>query len=78
MVSESRRRAIRRQYRNWRNDIEKSQLEVQALARLDAGRYWKIENGIIFPTEKERAALARVLKVSESDLPTEELVEVRA
>lgn len=71
MVSESKRAAIRRQYRGLRNDVDKTQLEVEALARLDAGRYWKIENGIVFPTDEERARLARVLKVDESVLPSE-------
>lgn len=77
MVGEGRRAEIRRRYRAFRVAVDKTQLEVEALARLDTGRYWKIENGIIFPTEDERDRLARVFKVSESDLPLEQ-VEARA
>ncbi len=73
MVSESRRAGIRRHYRMLRAAVEKTQLQVESLARLDAGRYWKIENGVVFPTDAERKAIARVLKVAESDIPTEVL-----
>ena len=72
MVGESRRAAIRKAYRLLRTASDKTQLEVEALARLDAGRYWKIENGITFPTDDERRALARVLRCDESELPTED------
>lgn len=58
--------------------VDKTQLEAEALARLDAGRYWKIENGIIFPTDDERRTLARLFKVNESDLPAEQQIEARA
>lgn len=73
MVSESRRAAIRRFYRGRRNDVDKTQMQVESLARLDAGKFWKIENGFVFPTDEERTRLARVLKVDESDLPAQHL-----
>lgn len=69
MVSVSKRAEIRRGYRLLRTAVDKTQLEVEALARLDAGRYWKIENGIVFPTNDEATALARVLRVDISRLP---------
>lgn len=72
MVGEARRAAIRRRYRQLRAATDKTQLEVEALARLDAGRYWKIENGIVFPTTEERMRLARVLRVTEAELPAPE------
>ena len=52
--------------------VEKTQLQVEALARLDVGRYWKIENGIIFPTDEERVRLARVLRVPDADIPSQD------
>jgi transcriptional regulator with XRE-family HTH domain len=70
MVGQTRRAAIRKQYRLLRLAAEKTQLEVEALARLDAGKFWKIENGLVFPTPEERERLARVLKVPETDLPS--------
>lgn len=73
MASEARRAAIRRSYRMLRLAVDKTQIEVETSARLDAGRYWKIENALVFPTPEERKALARVLKVNEADLPTEHL-----
>lgn len=79
MLSETKRAVIRRTYRGLRNNIDKTQLEVEALARLDTGRYWKIENGLIFPTDAERARLARVFKVEDSALPSDAtLAEAKA
>lgn len=72
MVSEARRAAIRRQYRLWRASAEKTQLQVESLARLDAGKFWKIENGVYFPTDEERTRIARVLQISPTDIPTSE------
>lgn len=69
MVGQSKRAEIRRTYRMWRVAAEKTQDQVTALARLDVGRYWKIENGQVFPTDDERKAIARVLRVSPDDLP---------
>lgn len=70
MVGQARRAAIRKQYRLLRLAAEKTQLEIEALARLDVGRYWKIENAIVFPTPEERNRLARVLKIAETNLPS--------
>lgn len=69
MVSKVKRMEIRKQYRLWRLAADKTQLEVEALARLDAGRYWKIENGVVEPTADERKAIARVLRVEPNALP---------
>jgi transcriptional regulator with XRE-family HTH domain len=70
MVSVNKRAAIRRSYRLLRIKADKTQLEVETLARLDSGRYWKIENGVVMPKPEEAEALARVLRVDVSDLPT--------
>jgi len=77
-MAETRRVAIRKQYRLLRANVEKTQLQVETQARLDAGRYWKIENGFVFPSENERKALARVLRCSDADLPSELDVEAKA
>jgi transcriptional regulator with XRE-family HTH domain len=69
MVSESQRAVIRRSYRMLRLAVEKTQIEVEALAGLDAGRFWKIENGYVIPTDEEIKNLAKVLKVAKSKLP---------
>lgn len=71
MVEETRRAQIRRLYRAWRVAIDKTQLEVEALAGIYTGRYWKIENGLCFPTESERVRLASVFQISEPDIPAE-------
>lgn len=69
-IGEARRQAIRRRYRVLRANVGKTQLQVEAQARLDKGRYWKIENGHDYATSDERRALARVLKVSIDQLPS--------
>lgn len=69
MVGKSKRLEIRTQYRMLRVAADKTQLEVEALAHLDVGRYWKIENGMVEPTDDERKAIARVLRVEPSALP---------
>jgi transcriptional regulator with XRE-family HTH domain len=71
MVGRTKREDIRRRYRALRNDVGKTQIEVEHLARLDAGRFWKIENGVVWPTPDERKSIARVLRVEPSDLPAE-------
>lgn len=53
-------------------------MQVESMARLDAGRFWKIENGFVWPTDEERRAIARVLKVSESELPSERVEALSA
>ena len=75
MMSETRRAAIRRTYRMLRLAADKTQLQVETWARLDSGRYWKIENGVVFPSLYERKAIARVLKVNEAELPSEQVME---
>lgn len=77
MVSETRRAAIRRFYKSARIAVDRTQIEVETLARLNAGQFWKIENGFTFPDEKERERLARVLKVNEADIPSDQ-VEAKA
>lgn len=72
VVNEKRRAEIRRFYRLARLVVERTQIEVESLARLDAGKFWKIENGLYFPDEKERPRIAKVLKVNEADLPSAE------
>jgi transcriptional regulator with XRE-family HTH domain len=74
MVGKATRDQIKKQYRIWRIAANKTQLDVQELARLDVGRYWKIENGVTAPTAYERQAIARVLKVEPSALPFFEAV----
>ena len=77
---ETRRAEIRKQYRIWRAAVGKNGLTqegVEQAARrvypeFGAGRFWKIENGLDYPTPSERKALARVLQVNEADLPSAE------
>lgn len=79
-LSEARRIEIRRFYRIARASVGKnglSQKAVEAAARkhypeFGAGRYWKIEKALDFPTPSERRALAKVFKVTEDDLPVAE------
>ncbi len=77
MLSEARRAEIRRFYKMARFAVDKTQMDVEAQARLNAGQFWKIENGFVFPDEKERPRLAKVLKVNEVDLPSPQ-VEAKA
>lgn len=74
VLSEARRAAIRRTYRMLRMAADKTQIQVETLARLDAGKFWKIENGFAFPTDEERARIAKVLKTSEAELPSDQPV----
>jgi transcriptional regulator with XRE-family HTH domain len=78
MVSESKRAAIRRHYRLLRAAVGKTQLQVERQAKLDAGKFWKIENGVVFPNPDERKVLARILEVDDADLPSAERVEAKA
>lgn len=73
MASETRRAAIRRFYKSARIAVDKTQIEVETLARLNAGQFWKIENGFSFPDDKERERLAKVLRVADADIPAEHL-----
>jgi transcriptional regulator with XRE-family HTH domain len=69
MVGQTKRADIRKRYRALRVNVEKTQLQVETQARLDSGRYWKIENGVADPTAEERERIARVLRVDPSELP---------
>ena len=69
MISAARRDAIRRTYRGMRAAADKTQMEMTALAKIEVGRYWKIENGWIWPEAEERIRIARVLRVNDTDLP---------
>lgn len=82
-LSEGRKRAIRRQYRQWRAAVDLTQGQVEERARriypeFRAGSYWRIENGLGFPSPSERKALARVLKCDESHLPADDAEDERA
>lgn len=60
------RTLVQRRFRMLRTSVGKSQLEVEHLAELPRGKYWRIENGYDVPTPDERKRLARVLEVSEA------------
>lgn len=40
-----------------------TQLDTAARAKVSITRYWKIENGYTEPTDTERSAIARALRV---------------
>lgn len=72
---------IRRQYKRWRldaGDLTQAQVEERAresFPEFRTGAFWKIENGLDFPTPSERKALAKVLRVNEADLPSDHAVK---
>ena len=80
-----RRAEIRQWYRLARMAVGKNgltQAQVEEAARkhypeFRAGAYWKIENGLDFPTPSERKALAKVIRKHEAELPTPQ-VEAKA
>lgn len=74
MIRDTKRAAIRRAYRMLRMAVDKTQIDVESSARLDAGRFWKIENGVVCPTAAERARIAKVLKVPVTDIPGDDTV----
>lgn len=45
-----------------------SQLDTAIKAGIKEYRYWRIENGYEIPTSTERATLARMFKVNDSDV----------
>ena len=78
-ISKGERQGIRRYYRTLRAGLDKTQAEVGALARrhypeFGIRRYESIENGLDFPSPSERKALAKVFKVNEADLPSEQVM----
>lgn len=50
-----------------RAEKRKSQMDTATEAAMSLNRYWRIENGYVEATSDERAALARVLGVEESE-----------
>jgi transcriptional regulator with XRE-family HTH domain len=50
-----------------RADKRLTQLDTATRAGVPMTRYWKIENGYLDPTPEERKAIAKVLRVTESD-----------
>lgn len=45
-----------------RAETRTTQLDLAAKVGIHINRYWRIENGYLEPTPRERAALARALK----------------
>lgn len=70
MATEQQRRAVRRTYRNLRDDRGLSAIAAAFHAGIDVTLYSKIENGWREPTDAQRKAIARVLRVKVADLPT--------
>jgi transcriptional regulator with XRE-family HTH domain len=77
-ISNAKRTEIRRFYKTRRVDLDLTQDDVTERAGLLVGRFWKIENGRSLPTDGERKAIARVLKVAASALPGVEHAEPQA
>ena len=48
------------------NDL--TQIETARRAKMPETRYWRIENGYDEPSDDDRRALAKVLRVTESEL----------
>jgi transcriptional regulator with XRE-family HTH domain len=69
MLSKTKRDEVRRRFRLLRIAVNKTQLEVERESGLKSGRYWKIETGVLVPEPDDCRRLARVLKVSPSDIP---------
>jgi transcriptional regulator with XRE-family HTH domain len=51
-----------------RADRRITQLDLAIKIGMSTGRLWRIENGYLSPTETEKAALAKALKVKPHDL----------
>ncbi len=51
-----------------RAEKEVSQLDIAMKAGLKEYRYWRIENRYVIPTDGERAAIAKALKVTVVDV----------
>jgi transcriptional regulator with XRE-family HTH domain len=50
-----------------------TQMDLALAAGLSRDRYWRIENGYDYPTDRERARLAKALRVTPADLGIPEL-----
>lgn len=64
----SQRAELRRRLRTARVGLELSQIETAQRAELSESRYWRIENGYDIATPEERDVIAKVLKMSTSEL----------
>lgn len=53
------------------------QTVVAESAGISPNRYWRIENGETEPTDDERATLAKVLGVTQSDIWPNRAIEIR-
>jgi transcriptional regulator with XRE-family HTH domain len=51
-----------------RAERDLSQLDLSTKTRIKEYRYWRIENGYVIPTDRERMAIARALRVAESEV----------
>ena len=45
-----------------------SQLDLSTKTRIKEYRYWRIENGYVIPTDRERIQIARALGVPEREV----------
>jgi transcriptional regulator with XRE-family HTH domain len=51
-----------------RAERDLSQLDLSTKTGIKEYRYWRIENGYVVPTDRERLLIARVLRVSENEV----------
>jgi|KBSSwiStaDraftv2_1062776.scaffolds.fasta_scaffold2057168_2 transcriptional regulator with XRE-family HTH domain len=59
-----------------RADKNLSQLDLAVKAGIKEYRYWRIENGYVIPTDDERAAIAKALKVTIAEVWPEPVAAV--
>lgn len=57
----------RHRLRVLRAEARQTQYETAHRAGLGVNRYWRIENGWADPTSADKAAIAKALRVSQSD-----------
>jgi len=70
MVTATQRKAVRRAYRNFRDDRNLTAQEVADRTGITPPLLSNIENGWREPTDAQRKAIAKVLRVAVSALPT--------
>lgn len=78
MDNEPRRNDIKKRYRQLRAAVGEQGLSQQAVEQaaraiypeFGKGRFWRIENGLDYPTPSERSALGQVLNVAADELPS--------
>jgi transcriptional regulator with XRE-family HTH domain len=51
-----------------RAERDLSQLDLSTKTHIKEYRYWRIENGYVVPTDRERMLIARALRVPERDV----------